>query len=63
MKCRKCLETDHQTDLLIIKKKSAKKGLFIYSAQSCSKVIETNSKNGVVAVATSNVKLFLKTIW
>ena len=26
--------------------------------QSCSKIIETNAKNGVVAVATSNVKLF-----
>ena len=28
--------------------------------QSCSKIIETNAKNGVVAVATSNEKLFFK---
>ena len=28
-----------------------------------SAIIETTTKNGVVRVATSNVKLFLKTIW
>ena len=31
--------------------------------QSPTKIIETNAKNGVVPVATSNVKLFSKTIW
>ena len=31
--------------------------------QSFSEIIETTSKNGVVPVAISNVKLFLKTIW
>ena len=30
--------------------------------QSLSEIIETTAKNGVVSVATSNVKLFLKTI-
>ena len=30
--------------------------------QSCAKIIEKTSKNGVVPVATSNLKLFLKTI-
>ena len=33
-----------------------------FNLQSCSKIIETNAKNGVVAVATSNVKLFLNTM-
>ena len=31
--------------------------------QCWSEIIETNAKNGVAPVATSNVKLFLKTIW
>ena len=30
--------------------------------QSLPEIIETTAKNGVVAVVTSNVKLFLKTI-
>ena len=30
--------------------------------QSCAKLIETTVKNGVVPVATSNLKLFLNTI-
>ena len=31
--------------------------------QSGTKYISTTTKNGVVLVATSNVKLFLETIW
>ena len=30
--------------------------------QSCSKIVETNAKKGVVVVATTNVKLFLKVL-
>ena len=31
--------------------------------QRWSEIIGTTTKNGVVPVATSNVKLFLETIW
>ena len=31
--------------------------------QSFTEIIETNAKNGVVPLATSNVKLFLETRW
>ena len=31
--------------------------------QSFTESMETNAKNGVVLLATSNVKLFLDTIW
>ena len=31
--------------------------------QSSTEIIETTAKNGVIPVATSNLKLFLKTIW
>ena len=31
--------------------------------QSCSKIIEKTVKIGIVPLATSNVKLFLETIW
>ena len=34
-----------------------------YSLQPSTEVIETTAKNCVVPVATSNLKLFLKTIW
>ena len=37
-----------------------------YSAsflQPFTKIIETNAKNGVVPLVTSNAKLFLMTIW
>ena len=31
--------------------------------QSFTEIIETNAKNGVVPLATRNIKLFLETIW
>ena len=31
--------------------------------QPFTEIIETNAKNGLVPLATSNVKLFLETIW
>ena len=31
--------------------------------QSCSKIIEKTVKIGILPVSTSNVKLFLETIW
>ena len=41
---------------------SSKLFLKLVELQSFSEIIETIAKNGVVLVATSNVKLFLKTI-
>ena len=38
-------------------------GLLQSEIQPFTKSIETNAKNGLVPLATSNVKLFLKTIW
>ena len=37
--------------------------ILVHQATMISEIIETTTKNGVVPVSTSNVKLFLETIW